>query len=470
LRFIDLFAGLGGFHLALKDLGHDCVFASEIDPALRKLYERNFGMPCAGDIREITPEEIPEHEILCAGFPCQPFSKAGRQKGLDHPELGELYKEIFRIIDHHKTQFLILENVPNLQRHGNGKIWKIIKDLLEQRKYKVDILTISPHKWGIPQIRNRIYIVASLGSDKALHVSKRILRGRKHKPTSLRPLLKEAPLDARAIPENVKVRLDAWQEFLDIMPKNERFPHPLWAMEFGATYPFKRTTPSALPTERLRRYRGSFGRRLSDGGRKLGERGRRRLAFSLLPSHARRRQSRFPEWKIRFIDKNREFYKKHKSLLRDWVKKIQEFPPSFQKFEWNCIEEDPTKEDRRLGECVVQVRPSGVRAKRPDTMPSLVAMNATQVPIIMWEGRYMTPLEGKLLQSMDKLQYLPDSPSKSYEALGNAVNVRVARRVALALVGHAPKKTVSVAPIVPSQKALKVQRLEIAITPSGRSL
>lgn len=266
LHFIDLFAGLGGFHLALKDLGHECVFASEIDPALRKLYERNFGMPCAGDIRGIEPEEIPDHEILCAGFPCQPFSKAGRQKGLSHPELGELYKEIFKIIDYHKTQFLILENVPNLQRHGNGKIWKIIKGLLEQREYKVDIQTISPHKWGIPQIRNRIYIVASLRSDKALRVSKRILRGRKHKPTSLRPLLKEAPLDARYVPESVKLRLDAWQEFLNLMPKSERFPHPLWAMEFGATYPFKRTTPSALTTKRLRRYRGSFGRRLSEGG------------------------------------------------------------------------------------------------------------------------------------------------------------------------------------------------------------
>ena len=84
LKFIDLFAGLGGFHLALEKLGCECVFASEIQPELQSLYERNFGMKCSGDINEIDiTKDIPDHDILCAGFPCQPFSQAGKQQGFD---------------------------------------------------------------------------------------------------------------------------------------------------------------------------------------------------------------------------------------------------------------------------------------------------------------------------------------------------------------------------------------------------
>ncbi len=83
MKFIDLFAGLGGFHVALRRLGHECVFASEIDSVLQSLYASNFGLKAHGDIRQVDVSSIPPHDILCAGFPCQPFSKAGRQKGLE---------------------------------------------------------------------------------------------------------------------------------------------------------------------------------------------------------------------------------------------------------------------------------------------------------------------------------------------------------------------------------------------------
>lgn len=92
MRFIDLFAGLGGFHLALRRLGHECVFASEIDDELRELYEKNFGMMPAGNIRDVPNSRIPRHDILCAGFPCQPFSKAGEQNGVECPMWGDLYE------------------------------------------------------------------------------------------------------------------------------------------------------------------------------------------------------------------------------------------------------------------------------------------------------------------------------------------------------------------------------------------
>ncbi|MBI2304466.1 MAG: DNA (cytosine-5-)-methyltransferase [Chloroflexi bacterium] len=421
--FVDLFAGLGGFHLALRKLGHTCVFASEIDETLRDVYEKNFGMRPEGDIRNVHASEIPPHEILCAGFPCQPFSKAGSQEGFDDPELGGLYKDILRIIRHHRPRYVILENVPNLQNHDEGKTWEIIEGRLRREDYDVQLKRLSPHHFGIPQIRERIYIVGST----------RLLDGfawPEHVPAntqiSIRSVLDSKPPEARPLPEQVKRCLEVWQEFVNRIPKDEKIPHPLWSMEFGATYPYEDTTPSALSTDELRRYRGSHGLPLREATD-------REEIFNLLPSHAITKQASFPSWKVQFIRRNREFYQRHKTWVDRWLPKIVEFPSSFQKLEWNCQGESI----RRLDRYVVQLRASGVRVKRPTTAPSLVAMTATQVPIITWESRYMTPTECKRLQSMQDLRWLPESPTKAYEALGNAVNVEVARHVAAELVGQA---------------------------------
>ena len=125
--FIDLFAGLGGFHIALSKLGHQCVFASEIVVELKELYQQNFGIEVSGDITKIPLENIPSHDILCAGFPCQPFSKAGRQKGMEE-ERGKLIDRVIEILEYHKPKYFILENVRNLEKntitdkHGNQYI------------------------------------------------------------------------------------------------------------------------------------------------------------------------------------------------------------------------------------------------------------------------------------------------------------------------------------------------------------
>ena len=109
MRFIDLFAGLGGFHVALERLGHRCVFASELDPNLQQLYEKNFGIHPHGDIRTVPVDQVPQHDILCAGSPCQPFSKAGDQQGFDCPKWGDLFEHVLRVLRHHKPQYIILE-------------------------------------------------------------------------------------------------------------------------------------------------------------------------------------------------------------------------------------------------------------------------------------------------------------------------------------------------------------------------
>ncbi len=426
MRFVDLFAGLGGFHLALEGLGHECVFASEIDGTLRDLYKTNFGMEAAGDIRKIDAAEIPPHDVLCAGFPCQPFSKARDRSSAADPDLSDLYLQILRIVRHHHPTYLMLENVPNLEKHEDGQTWRQIEALLHDEGYDLRLEKLSPHEFGIPQIRERIYIV---GSRAPLDGFK--LREKSRTKVSIETVLDHRPAGARSLSEQVTRCLEVWQEFLDLIPKDEKIPHPLWSMEFGATYPYQRTTPWAVAEARLdnlRKYRGSYGGLLSRGRTKDE-------VLSLLPSHARMAQPRFPGWKIGFIGRNRAFYEKHRERLSHWVGKIREFPSSFQKLEWNCQEKDPQTEVRKIKEYVLQIRPSGVRVKHRTTAPSLVAMTATQVPIIAWEDRYMTPNECKRLQSMDLIQ-LPSSDSRAYGALGNAINVQVARLVAEALLGN----------------------------------
>lgn len=422
LRFVDLFAGLGGFHLALKNLGCKCVFASEIDDELRELYRKNFGMLPEGNIRSISVEEIPEHDILCAGFPCQPFSKAGYQRGFDCPQWGDLFGNVVEILKHHSPGYFMLENVSNLEKHDDGQTWQEMKRRLEGVGYKVRKKKLSPHRFGIPQKRERMFIVGSrTGLDNFDWPGENSFEFK-----SIHSVLDKNPSGARAIPDQVRENLEVWQAFLDQYPDNEQLPSfPIWTMEFGATYPYEETTPFAMVHKELQSYRGNHGTSL----RGLGQ----LEIMSELPSHARRQQEKFPDWKISYIRQNRELYARNKSWLDSWLPKIMRFPSSFQKLEWNC-----KGEKRHIWDYIIQIRASGVRVKRPVTSPSLVSMTTTQIPIVGWERRYMTMRESLRLQSMDDLTYMPSSLARQIKAIGNAVNVRVAEQVAFALIKRAP--------------------------------
>lgn len=412
ITFADLFSGLGGFHLAAAELGATCVFASEINTELQDLYAKNFGNRPAGDIRQIKCTDIPKHDLLCAGFPCSPFSKAGSQLGLKDTSQGKLFYNIVKILKAHKPEFFILENIAHFVNHADGATYRKLGKELRKLDYDVRKGQLSPHHFGVPQIRNRMYLVGRLkerGNLDHFEFPEPIASP----SLSIKSILDANPPDARKLSNQVIECLDVWQEFLVKFPIDEQMPgSPIWAMEFGATYPFENGSLYDTDLKRLRRFRGSFGTRLSGVSHEE--------LLALVPSHARKNGEVFPVWKQNFIKRNREFYLKHKSWLDGWLPKIQRFPSSYQKLEWHC-----GGESRDIWKYVIRFRASGVRVKLPTTSPSLVAMTPVQVPIIGWEKRYMTIRECARLQSMDKLVNLPSDGSGATRALGNAVNVKV---------------------------------------------
>lgn len=159
VEFIDLFCGIGGFHQALSSYGAECVFASEIDDKAKNVYENNYKLKPQGDIRKIKSKDIPRHDILCAGFPCQAFSISGKQNGFKDDN-GKLFFEIVRIARYHKPKVILLENVKNLMSHDNGKTIMTIEKSLTRIGYKTYKKVLCASDFGVPQARKRLYIVA----------------------------------------------------------------------------------------------------------------------------------------------------------------------------------------------------------------------------------------------------------------------------------------------------------------------
>lgn len=159
MRYIDLFCGLGAFHTAFKDF--QCVMACDINETVRKIYKQNYNLEPKADIRQIKLNEIPDFEILCAGFPCQPFSIAGNGQGFEDKQKGNLFYDILKIIDHKQPPMCILENVKNLETHDNGNTYATIEKELKARGYNVTSKVLNAANYGSPQARQRIFIVAT---------------------------------------------------------------------------------------------------------------------------------------------------------------------------------------------------------------------------------------------------------------------------------------------------------------------
>lgn len=193
--FIDLFAGIGGFHYALSSYGAECRYASEWDKPAQETYFANHGIMPSGDITKISAEEIPPHDILCGGFPCQAFSISGKRLGFEDTR-GTLFFDIARIVRHHRPKVVFMENVKNLALHDKGRTFRVVAGTMEELGYTMFSKVLNSGQFGVPQHRERIYMVC---------FRKDILEDRafvfpSHKITSsLAEVLEDNPQDAKII-------------------------------------------------------------------------------------------------------------------------------------------------------------------------------------------------------------------------------------------------------------------------------
>ncbi|MCC7134686.1 MAG: DNA (cytosine-5-)-methyltransferase [Gemmatimonadales bacterium] len=431
---MDLFAGLGGFHLALNKLGHECVFAAEIDDQLRTVYEKNFPESKGivhGDIRQCK-DRIPPHDILCAGFPCQPFSKSGSQDGFGDETRGTLFHEILEVVKKRQPRYVVLENVGNFERHDGGRTWEVVKEKLDKLGYWVRGTEhvasgghglISPHHFGHPHTRERFFVVASLDELPADPFP----RGDRKRVTQLADIVqakteltKEVRHEVRLSDQQVEC-IHHWNTLLQAIPKDLDLPYfPIWGDEIHARYPYEETTPHRSTKNDILlslRRNGDWKKR------------KKKDVLALLPSYARTPQDEFPKWKVDFIRWNRQWFREIQPYFPDgWVRDLRKLPASLRKLEWNC-----QGEKRSLWRYVLQFRPSGLRVKRYTSCPALVAMTTTQIPILGPERRFITRVEGLRLQGFPDTHELPKARERAFMALGNAVHVDVARRIVGAL-------------------------------------
>lgn len=391
--FVDLFAGIGGFHAALSALGGECVYAVEIDEQAARVYENNWGIDPKGDITVDANDDVmnvPPHDVLCAGFPCQPFSKSGAQRGMDETR-GTLFWHILEIVHKRKPKVVLLENVRNLAGPRHRHEWQIIVESLRDEGYVISdtpsILSphlLSPEEAGSPQSRERVFITAThdpKGVRGSIPVDPIRIPSERFDPQTW-DLGLDLPLEGgeaidgcQLTPEEIHW-INAWDDFVHLMHaarSGRRLPgFPLWA---DSWQDFRREIDPSLP-----------------------------------------------KWKASHLAKNYEFYGQHRRILDDWADRwgvfTDLFPPSRRKFEWQA------QDAESLWDCVMHLRPSGLRAKRATYLPALVAI--TQTSIIGPRRRRLSPREAARLQGLPDWFSFGDQPSAAtYRQLGNGVHIGV---------------------------------------------
>ncbi len=195
VKFIDLFAGIGGFHQAMSQFGGECLFASEWDKEAAKTYFENYQIEPYGDITQIKADEIPPHDMLCGGFPCQAFSISGKQKGFEDTR-GTLFFDIARIVEHHKPKVLLLENVRNFEKHDGGKTLQTVIKTLQGLGYATSYQVLNASHYGLPQNRERIFIV---GFREDLGIANFSFPKPTFQKVSLLDILEDNPIEAKII-------------------------------------------------------------------------------------------------------------------------------------------------------------------------------------------------------------------------------------------------------------------------------
>ena len=431
MRFVDLFCGIGGFHAALSQLGHECVFACDADPEAAEIYAKNFGINAHYDVRDC--KDLPEFEILCAGFPCQPFSKSGSQQGFNDLTRGTLFHEIMRIVGESKPKILFLENVPNLQTHDDGNTFEIIKASIEEEGYQFYSAILSPHEFGTPQIRKRLYMVAI----KQEYCQEEVFQFPKgtRQITSVRKILdKKRSVNKKYYLSDEEIRiLNHWNDFIQRIDPEMKPPSPTWSQDFARTYPLENIHPIS---KQWRITVKDMKRSLQNDDLPIPDSRFRKDILECFPPYIVSAKKPLPEWKKRFISNNRVFWENNEQLLgSDWLTTVRSFEQTYQKFEWQVGDEK-----RDIWRHMIQFRPSGIRVKKTNYIPALVAI--AQIPIIGWQKRRMTPKECARAQDFDvdglisKQYQVSENDGIAYKQLGNAVNVKLTRIIFKAIMDH----------------------------------
>jgi len=410
--FADLFAGIGGFHAALSKHGGESVFVSEIDDFARNVYARNWldGHEdlISGDITKLTSGtvRVPKHNVLTGGFPCQPFSISGHQRGVAEAR-GTLFYDIHRIIETKKPDLILLENVRTLIGPQHIEDYRVMIRLIRDLGYVVsDQPTIlSPHEipedlGGTPQHRERIFIGA-VRMNKAVAAKYR----------DIGPILPRHPFidlgemewDLAEFLEKHKSKFSNFQNGLEISSDQKR-ALKVW-------------------NEFVRRH-------LDENEEQLP--GLPLWTEYWKPRSEIRLSKSMPDWKRRFIERNSEFYLRNRKWIDKWLKeaKLEELIPSYRKFEWQA------QGNHNINNCLIQFRPSGIRIKAPNYVPTFVAM--AQTPVLGWEQRSLSIEEAKALQGFkESFKFGNQRDALSFKQIGNAVHTGVASVVFQSLIKRA---------------------------------
>ena len=381
-KFIDLFCGIGGFHQAMADLGGECVYASDIDTDCRKTYERNYGIKPDGDITKVEAKDIPAHDVLCGGFPCQAFSKAGKRLGFEDPTKGTLFFDIMRIANYHHPKYMLLENVRNLASHDEGNTWRVIHESIVKAGYNVidEPVIFSPHYIGVPQHRERVFIMC-VRKDIADLPPFYFNTDRMPKCSIDSILQKDDEIDDLARyqlkPEMIEW-IDNWNEFLQGIKCDKLPGFPIWTDSLCAM----KDNPMIGDWDNM------------------------------------------PKWKQNFIKKNSELWEQNNEFIDRWIVKAKKNPLFFgskAKLEWQAGE----TEYPNLWDNIMQIRPYGLRVKSGTYFPALVAI--TQTSIVGKKKRYLTPRECARLQSFPDTFMYDDKNAQAYKQLGNSINVELVK-------------------------------------------
>lgn len=362
----------------MESLGGKCVLASDSDVKCRETYEDNYGMKPMPDVRQLDDSNLPEFDILCGGFPCQPFSNAGN-KGSRTDSRGQLFDEIIRIANLRKPKYMFLENVKHIMKISNGEVLQYILKELDDNGYRVFVNTLSPHQLGIPQQRERV-IFSCIRKDL---YAKRPTEFHLEIPDvfEMKEVFqaKEEVDPKYLVDETLMNVFRAWDEMVEVFDVGQRLSPTIMCAEFYKEY----------TTEEFKK---------------------------------------LPKWKQDYIEKNRPIYQSYKEHWDTWFERHKELLTRrevYCKLEWQT---GPKKADDSIFNHFIQVRQSGIRVKRSRYFPTLVAM--VQTPIYGKEGRYITPRECARLQSFPDSFKLHSNDKVAYKQFGNAVNVDVIKTVA----------------------------------------